>query len=291
MTMNPTAPAPATGARAVSEEWVRPKPSRRAVWRGLLLRDLTVLDKSIWEFLHHTVTQPFLLVFVFTYVLPEIGQGMGGGTEAGASRFASLLMAGLIAQAMAFQGIFRVAVPLAREIDVTNELEGRMLAPTTVNTVAFEKIVFGAVLAVFAAMMVFPVATYLPATPVFLLIDWPVLLTVVPLACFTSAALGLALGTLLKPSSVPMLAGTLALPLAFGGAIFYTWDSLDALPWLKYAVLVNPITYMSEGMRAALFTGVGVDHMPLPAVYGALAGFGVVLTLLGLRGFRRRVLL
>ncbi|MDQ3570712.1 MAG: ABC transporter permease, partial [Actinomycetota bacterium] len=137
-------------------------------------------------------------------------------------------------------------------------------------------------------MVVFPVAAFLPSTPVYLVIDWPVLLTLTPLACVTSAALGLSVGTLLKPESVPMLSGTLALPLAFGGAIFYNWESLDPVPWLKYLVLVNPITYMSEGMRAALFTGVG--HMPLVAVYGALAGFAVVFTILGRRGFRRRVL-
>ncbi len=264
------------------------QPSAWAVLRGLLLRDLTVLDKSLAEFLHNTVTQPLLLVFVFAYLFPLIGQTMGDGTEAGASRFASLLMAGLIAQAMAFQGVFRVAVPLAREIDVTGELEGRVLAPTSVNVLALEKMLFGAILAFFAAMVVFPVGAFLPSTPIFLAVDWPVLLTLTPLACFTSAALGLTVGTLLKPESVPMLSSTLALPLAFGGAVFYTWASLDPVPWLKYLVLVNPIVYLSEGMRAALFTG--VTHMPLPAVYGALTAFAVVFGLLGMHGFRRRVL-
>ena len=290
MTTVPTA-APEAASLPIPTPGHRPQPSTRAVVGGLLLRDLTVLDKSLGEFLHNTVTQPLLLVFVFTYLLPLLGQGMGGGTEAGASRFASLLMAGLIAQAMAFQGIFRVAVPMAREIDVTHELEGRVMAPASVFTLAGEKILFGTLLAFFAAMVVFPAAAYIPSTPVYLIIDWPVLLTLVPLACLASAALGLTLGTVLKPSSVPMLAGTLALPLAFGGCIFYTWGSLAPVPWLQYLVLINPITYMSEGMRAALFTANGVSHMPLPAVYGALAGFTVVLMFVGTVGFRRRVLL
>lgn len=262
--------------------------STRSVMRGLLLRDLTVLDKSLGEFLHNTVTQPLLLVFVFTYLFPLIGQGLGGGTDAASSRFASLLLAGLIAQAMAFQGVFRVAVPLAREIDVTGELEGRLLAPTSISVLAIEKIVFGAILALFAALVVFPVGAFLPSTPIYLAVDWLVLLTLVPLSCFTAAALGLTVGTLLKPESVPMLSGTVALPLAFGGAVFYTWASLDPVPWLKYLVLVNPIVYMSEGLRAALFTG--VDHMSLPAVYGALSTFAVVFSFLGMRGFKRRVL-
>ncbi|HVM01349.1 MAG TPA: hypothetical protein VM263_01665, partial [Acidimicrobiales bacterium] len=45
----------------------RPRASTWAAMRGLLLRDLTVLDKSLGEFLHNTVTQPLLLVFVFTW--------------------------------------------------------------------------------------------------------------------------------------------------------------------------------------------------------------------------------
>ncbi len=264
------------------------KPKTSAVLWGMLLRDFTVLDKSLVEFLHNTVTQPLLLVFVFTYLFPAIGQGIGGDSDAGVARFASLLMAGLIAQAMAFQGVFRVAVPMAIEIDVTQELEGRVLAPVSVSVLAVEKILFGAILSMFAAMVVFPVAAFLPATPVYLVVDWPVLLTLAPLASVTAAALGLALGTVLKPASVPMLASTLALPLAFGGAIFYTWESLDPVPWLKYLVLVNPIVYMSEGLRASLF--IGVPHMSLAIVYAVLAGFAVVFTIVGIKGFRRRVL-
>lgn len=286
-----TAPAALSddaGPEAAPARRARARPSRLAALRGLLLRDLAVLDKGLGEFLHNTVTQPLLLVFVFTYLFPRIGQGVGGDGDAGTSRFASLLMAGLIAQAMAFQGVFRVAVPLARELDVTQELEGRVMAPTSVRLLAFQKILFGSILALFAAVVVFPIAAFLPATPVYLSVDWPVLLALVPLACVTAAALGLTMGTMLNPRSVPMLAGTLALPLAFGGAIFYTWASLDPVPWLKVLVLANPLVYMSEGMRAALF--VGVDHMPLAVVFGALSAFCIVFVLLGMRGFRRRVL-
>ena len=45
---------------------------------ALLLRDLVVLRKHIWEFALRTIIQPFLLCFVFLYVFPKIGQGIGG---------------------------------------------------------------------------------------------------------------------------------------------------------------------------------------------------------------------
>ncbi len=266
-----------------------PGPSRWAGWaafRALLLRDLTVLDKDLKEFLPNTLVQPAMLVFVFTYVFPRIGQGIGGSSNVG--RFSTVLLGGLLAQSIAFQGLFRVALPLARELDVTNELEDRVLAPTRISVIAFEKIVAGALQGLFAGLIVFPVAAFLPATPISLRAHWATLAVVTVLSCYVSAALGLTIGTRIEARLVPILVGFIALPLGFFGAIFYTWDALTPIGWLKAAVLVNPLLYMSEGFRASL--SVGVAHMSLAAVYGGLVGFGVLFTVLGIRGFRKRVL-
>jgi ABC-2 type transport system permease protein len=245
-----------------------------------------VLDRDLIEFIPNTVMQPFMLVFIFTYVFPKIGLTSGG--SAGTARFSTLLMGGMVAQAVVFNGIFRVSVPLARELDVTHELEDRVLAPLSIDMIAIEKIVAGALQALFAGIVVFPVAAFLPASPIYLFVNWPVLLTITPLACITSAALGLTVGTRFEPRLVPVLAGFIALPLAFLGAIFYPWDSLTPIPWLKYLVLVNPLVYVSEGFRAALT--IGVPHMSYPVMYGVLVVSGTVLTIVGVRGFRKRVL-
>ena len=47
---------------------------------ALLQRDLTVLKKNVGEFVGRTIIQPFLLVFVFLYVFPQIGQAVGGAS-------------------------------------------------------------------------------------------------------------------------------------------------------------------------------------------------------------------
>ncbi len=93
---------------------------------------------------------------------------------------------------------------------------------------------------------------------------------------------------LFEPRSAPWLFSVVALPLSFLGAIFYTWHSLDPIPVLQYAVLVNPMVYMSEGLRAATVTG--MTHLPLTVIYPALVAFIVVFAWLGFRGFRRRVI-
>ena len=76
----------------------RPRTSPRTAFGALLLRDLAVLRKEIWMFLGRTIVQPFLLIFVFAYVFPKIGQGIGG--VRGATGFSTLLVGGVIASAM-----------------------------------------------------------------------------------------------------------------------------------------------------------------------------------------------
>ena len=277
-----TAAAEATPER--SAQWSARAATVRG-FRSFIARDLTVLDSNLQRFVPSAVMQPLLLVFVFTYLFPKIGMTVGGG--AGGQRFSTTLLPGVLAQSILFVGIFSVGMNLILELDA-DELEDRVLAPVPIATVAAAKIIAGALQAFVAALIVFPVAAFLPSTGIYLFADWPVMITVLPLACITAASLGLALGVVFDPRSGPWMFSVVALPLAFFGAVFYTWNSLVPVPVLYYGVLVNPLVYMSEGLRAA--TVAGIPHMSLPAVYGALAGFTTLFTVVGVRGFRRRVL-
>jgi ABC-2 type transport system permease protein len=260
--------------------------SRANAFGALLLRDLTVLRKNLKEFIPRTVLQPLLLVFVFTYVFPKIGQGVGG-SGASASVFSSVLVAGVVGTAILFQGIQSVALPLVQEFGYTREIEDRVLAPLPVSLVAFEKIVAGALQCLLAGLIVFPIATIVPATPVHLDLNWPLLLTLVPLGCVMSGALGLMFGTMFDPRSVPMLFGVILIPITFLGCTYYSWLALEPIRWLQIAVLVNPLVYLSEGFRAGLTP---VPHMSLLAVYPALIGFTALFTYLGIKGFTKRVI-
>lgn len=259
--------------------------AHRAAFRGLLLRDLTVLRKNLTAYLPGIIMQPLLLVFVFTYLFPVIGTPIGGDTGA---RFSTLLMPGIVTQAIVFQCLWSVTVPMIREFDITTELEDRVLAPAPLSTMAIEKIVAGAIHGLMAAAVVFPFALFVPITPVSLSVKWPLLLSILPLVCLASAALAVFLGTLFDHRSLPRMFSFIVMPLSFMGALFYAWESLGTIRWLQLAVLGNPLVYMSEGLRASLVSG--VSHLPLPAVYPALVGCIVLLGHWGIRGFERRVL-
>ena len=81
------------------------------------------------------------------------------------------------ALAIMFQGIQSVALPMVQEFGYTREIEDRVLAPMPVSLVAIQKAVWGALSGLFSALLVFPIAAIVPATPVHLDINWPVLLT------------------------------------------------------------------------------------------------------------------
>jgi ABC-2 type transport system permease protein len=262
-----------------------PKAAAWAAFLALLARDRAVLRKEAKVFVLRTIMQPLLLLFVFTYVFPRIGQGIGGA--AGAKGFSTMLVAGVVATAMIFQGIQAVALPLVREFGYTREIEDRVMAPLPVWAVAVAKIVSGAIQALIAGLIVFPLAMVVPVDGVRLDIHWATLVAVAPLAALAGASLGLTIGTRVQPNQVPLMFSVIVLPMTFLGATYYPWARLTPIPWLKVAVLANPLVYMSEGFRMALTP---VPAMPAAAVYGALVGFTALLAWLGIGGFRKRVL-
>ena len=257
----------------------------RVAFRALLLRDAVVLRKTLKEFIPRTLLQPFLLVFVFTYVFPKIGQGVGG-PGAGAADFYTILVAGVVGLSIMFQGIQTVALPMVSEFGYTREIEDRVLAPLPIPLVAIQKAVWGALASLLSALLVFPIAAFVPATPVHLHVNWLVLVTLTPLACFMCGTLGLTFGTRFDPRTVPLLFGIIVIPLTFLGSIYYPWQALAPIKWLQILVLFNPLVYMCEGFRAALTSS---PHMSLWAVYLVMIGFTVLFTWQGIRGFTRRV--
>jgi ABC-2 type transport system permease protein len=263
----------------------KPVAAARVAFRALILRDLVVLRKTLREFVPRTILQPFLLVFVFTYVFPKIGQGVGGAGEA--ASFSTLLVAGVVGLAIMFQGIQSVSLPMVQEFGYTREIEDRVLAPMPVWLVAIQKAMWGALSGLISALLVFPIAAIVPATPVHLDVNWPVLVTLTAISCYMCGALGLTFGTRFDPRTVPLLFGIIVIPITFLGCVYYSWSSLATIKWLQILVLANPLVYVSEGFRAAL---TNASHMSLWAVYGALLGFSALFTWLGINGFKRRVL-
>ena len=261
---------------------------------GLMQRDLRVLTREVVPFLIRVAMNPLLFLFVFTYIMPHMSgssnmdpvAGMGAG---GGGGFGTILLPGLMAVAIMISGIAAVALPLAQEFGITREIDDRVMCPLPIAAVAMEKIVFSAIQSVFAAALVFPLAYYVPSTPVLAHVSsWWFLIVVLLLASLLSGALGLMIGTYVQPKQIGLIFGVVIVPITFLGCVYYPWAALKNIEWLQIGVLVNPIVYISEGLRAALTPTTG--HMPEALVLVMLVFFLVLLTWLGMRGFANRVL-
>lgn len=66
----------------------------------------------------------------------------------------------------------------------------------------------------------------------------------------------------------------------------YPWESLASLRWFQVITCFNPLTYASEGLRAALDPG--KPHIAGWICALALAGWCLLLGTIGMRGFLRR---
>jgi len=261
--------------------------SSRSAFAALLLRDLAVLRKEVWMFLGRTVMQPLLLIFVFAYVFPKIGEAIGGA--AGAARFSTLLVGGVIASSMIFQGVQAVALPLVQDFGYSREIEDRVMAPIPIPLIAMAKILSGALQGLVSAVLVVPAVWAASGFDVEVAWSHPLLLiSIVPLGALLGASLGLFLGTVVEPRKINLIFTLLILPLTLLGCVYYPWTTLGHIRWLQVAVLANPVVYMSEGLRAAMTPG--ADHLPLWAVYALVAGAMVAMGWVGVRGFVRRVL-
>jgi ABC-2 type transport system permease protein len=260
---------------------------------GLMLRDFRVLSREIAPFLIRVAMNPLLFLFVFTYVMPHMSGGGAAaspmaGMSASAGGFGTVLLPGLMAVAIMFSGIAAVALPLSQEFGVTREIDDRVMCPLPIGAVALEKIIFSAIQSVLAAALVFPLAYYIPSTPVLVHISsWPFLITVVILASLVAGALGLTIGTSVQPKQIGLIFGVVVVPITFLGCVYYPWAALTHIRWLQIGVLINPIVYMSEGLRSALTPSA---HMPNWCILAMLLFFLALLTRVGMRGFAKRVL-
>ena len=268
----------------------------RIALRALMLRDLVVLRKHSAEFVIRTLVQPFLLCFVFLFVFPKIGTAVGGGQggPAAESAFATVLVAGVVGISIMFQGVQSVALQMAQEFGYTREIEDRVQAPCPIWLVAVSKVLSGTIQGLISVAIVLPIASVVHAQGVeaHIFLHWLVILTVVPLSCVTMSSLGLVLGTSFEPRNIGLMFGFVVLPITFLGGTYYEWTRLAPVTvgdwhWLQTIVLVNPLIYVNEGMRAA-FTE--APHMHLYVIYPVLIGFCTVFLWIGLRNFRRRVL-
>ncbi|MDQ2810784.1 MAG: ABC transporter permease [Actinomycetota bacterium] len=293
---HPGVPSAAQVAALIAEA-PEPQPTLVKTFNAMMAREFRVLRRNAVGTFTRAVMQPLLFVFVFAYVFPKIGGGfnLGGGAAGsratGSINFATILVPGLMASMLLMQGIMAVTFPLVMEFSWQRTIEDRALAPVPIQVLAIQKIVAGAVQSFIGAVIVFPIVLLVHAAgqaPHVRVTNWALLVLILVFASLLTSSLGLLLGTIMDPRKMQMLFAVILLPATMLGCVYYPWSALHHIRWLQIAVLVNPMVYMSEGLRAVLTPVLG--HMPVWGVLLALVGGTAIFGYLGTRTFTKRVL-
>lgn len=251
------------------------------VFMAILLRDVTVARRELPYFLLRTTLQPLMFVIVFGFILPKMGMV--------SSHYGAAMLPGIIALSLALSAVQSVALPMVQDFGFTKEIEDRLLAPVAMQLVAIEKIVAGVIQGIVAALFVLPISRLIMG-PIrgLTFANFGLLLAITILGGAAFSALGLFLGTGIAPQQIGLMFSVIVAPMIMFGCTYYPWRGLDAVPLMKWAVLINPLVYVAEGMRAALTPA--VPHMNVYAIVAALLGMTAFFVWVGLRSFAKRAM-
>ncbi|GAA0509233.1 transport permease protein [Saccharopolyspora subtropica] len=247
---------------------------------AVLGRDVFVTGRELPSFLAQVLVQPVALLFIFGKVLSELGYAQPG--------YAQILLPGMIALNAFLVSLQNTSFPLVLDFSYSREIEDRLLAPLPISWVAVEKMLFGALRGLLAAVLMVPIGMVMLGE-----IDWHLgglafALLCMLLGSLAGAAVGLTVGAAVPPRRINIMFAVILAPLMFTGATQFPWAQLEHLRWFQVLCAINPLTYVSEGMRGALLPD--VPHMPPWICVLALLASCVVFGALGIRFFLRRAL-
>jgi ABC-2 type transport system permease protein len=246
---------------------------------AMLARDAHVARRNALPLMLQTFLQPLMFVFIFGRVMVRSGYMPAA--------YKSLLLPGIMAISMVFTGVWAVAMPLIGEFQFTREIEDRLLAPMDISWVAVEKVLAGMLQAIISGLVVIPAAWLILRPGVDLNLHNPLSFAAVTLlVALFSASGGLALGCSVNQTHIGLMFSMVLTPMIFFGCTYYPWSALQTFPILQKVVLVNPLVYASEGLRAVLVPQ--FPHLSLMAVLGGLVIFDALLLTAGLRQFRNK---
>jgi ABC-2 type transport system permease protein len=251
------------------------------VFTAILLRDLTVARRELPYFLLRTTLQPIMFVVIFGFLMPKMGIV--------AANYTGLMLPGILALSLTLSAVQSVSLPMVQDFGFTKEIEDRLLSPIAHELVAIEKMVSGVLQGIIAALFVLPIARLIMGPiPGLTFAHFPLLLLITILGGAAFSAIGLFLGTGIAPQQIGLMFSVIVGPMIMFGCTYYPWRFLDRVPLMKYLVLIDPLVYVSEGMRAALTPA--VPHMVLWGIVAALLAITVIFGRIGLKTFDKRAM-
>ncbi len=249
---------PETGERNLTEliRVAVPERSIRAdlravsiVWRRELIRFRTDRLRAVTS-----LVQPVLFLFILGTGLSRLaGRGLPAGVD-----FQTFIYPGVLAMSVLFTSIFSAAsIVWDREFGFLREM---LVAPVRRWAIVIGKCLGGATVATFQGLIFLALAgvAHVPYDPVLLL----TLVGELLLLSFTLTAFGVMMAARIKQIQAFMaLTQMFVLPLFFLSGALYPLNGLPS--WLTVLTRIDPLTYIVDPMRHAVFDHLAVSPLAL----------------------------
>jgi ABC-2 type transport system permease protein len=246
------------------------------VWRRELIRFRTDRLRAVTS-----LVQPVLFLFILGTGLSRLaGRGLPSGVD-----FQTFIYPGVLAMSVLFTSIFSAAsIVWDREFGFLREM---LVAPVRRWAIVIGKCLGGATVATFQGIIFLALAgvAHVPYDPVLLL----TLVGELLLLSFTLTAFGVMMAARIKQIQAFMaLTQLFVLPLFFLSGALYPLNGLPA--WLTVLTRIDPLTYIVDPMRQAVFSHLAVGQTALDALSpgvtwnGWLVPTGLSLAIVGVMG-------
>jgi ABC-2 type transport system permease protein len=246
------------------------------VWRRELIRFRSDRLRAVTS-----LVQPVLFLFILGTGLSRLaGRGLPSGVD-----FQTFIYPGVLAMSVLFTSIFSAAsIVWDREFGFLREM---LVAPVRRWAIVIGKCLGGATVATFQGIIFLALAgvAHVPYNPVLLL----TLVGELLLLSFTLTAFGVMMAARIKQIQAFMaLTQLFVLPLFFLSGALYPLNGLPS--WLTLLTRIDPLTYIVDPMRHAVFGHLAVGRTALDALSpgvtwnGWLVPTGLSLAIVGIMG-------
>lgn len=251
------------------------------IFTTFLHRDFYVQKPQlINHFINYSLIFPVLYIFCFAYLQTHIY--FHGQTQLGAIVFSGTCLVPLLVMTS------HISFDLLFDLEKNHHTDYQIMALNP-RLLLIEQILFSSFFTFFIMAPFFPLASIFASSFIDLSnIHWPSLFLVLYLGSLCFSAYHKLAATIITVKKISMFWSRVNFVLLQLGGFWIPLNVIRSFsPTLGYLIRLNPIVYLSEGLRQSIIGG--SRFLPLAQCASALAVLSIIFTLLSFHFFKKRV--
>lgn len=241
-----------------------------ATFSSILWQEYILFKRKFWTVTLASMVSPILYLIAF-------GWGLGGGLTVEGKAYINFVIPGIIALTTMSSSYNNTANSVNISRIFYKTFEAFMMAPITVSSYALGKIVAGALMGIYSAVLIIALSLVAGTG----IIISPYFIFMVILNCLVFAAIGFTVGMFINShSDMAKFSSFIITPMSFLCGTFFSLDKMPAV--IKGIIWMLPLTHTSLGLRSS-----GEDLMNMIIHPIILIIYFIVVYFIGIKGCKK----